>query len=100
MPGAQAEQQQALETRGQSHRRRARAIGYPHHGALVAAILEELLDGVRQRRGLPQPAEDTLIVIEAVQQRGLIEGPLECAPHEGRDAGAHARDRRLGANEL
>ena len=61
--------------------------------ALAAAVLEELLDGIRQRRGLPQAAEVLLELGEALDQDRAIDRTFEGAADEGGDAGRHALDR-------
>ena len=62
---------------------------------LAAAILEVLLERVRQRRGLPQAAEHALVVIEAGDRDRLIDRPLERPADEGGDCGCGAFDRCL-----
>src|SRR4029077_18489940 len=73
--------------------RRPRAGGHPHDARPSAAILEELLDRVGERRGLPQAAEVLLELVETVDRESLIDRPLESAADECRDGSRHTLDR-------
>ena len=58
----------------------------------AAAVLEELLDRVTQRGGLPEAAEHARVVGEAADRHGFVDRALERAADEGRDVGRGARD--------
>ena len=76
----------------QRQRRRARAVDDAHDDGAAAAVLEELLDRVTQRGGLPQAAEHARVVGEAADRDGFVDRTLEGAADEGRDVGRGARD--------
>ncbi len=77
---------------GKRERGRTGAIHHAHDDGAAAAVLEELLDGVTQRGGLPQAAENSCVVRKAANRDGLVDRTLERAADEGRDVGRGARN--------
>ncbi len=57
-----------------------------------AAMLEELGDRVAHRAGLPERPDDALVLGEALNPDGLVDGTAIGAPDEGGDRGGHAGD--------
>ena len=69
---------------GQPDRAAARAVRDAHDDGRAAAVLEVLFDGVRQRRRLPQAAEDALEFVEAGDADGPVDGTTQAAADKGR----------------
>ena len=90
--GIQRHEPQLRSSGGKGDGRRAGAVGDAHDERLAAAVLEELLDRVGDRRRLPQPAEVPLELAEAADGEHLVDRPLESAADEGGDSGGHALD--------
>src|SRR5437667_223797 len=90
--GVQRHEPQLRSSGGKVDGRRAGAVGDAHDERLAAAVLEELLDRVGDRRRLPQPAEVPLELPEAADGEHLVDRPLESAADEGGDSGGHALD--------
>src|SRR6185437_3254886 len=91
----EADQRQQTRRRAQRDRRRPCAIHDAHDISLRSAILEELLDRVGQRGGLPQTAEMVLELREAADEHRVIDGALQSSPDEGCRSGGCACDRTL-----
>ena len=79
------------ETR-QRQRRRASAIDHADDDGAAAAVLEELIDRVTQRGGLPEAAEDARVVGKTADRDGFVDRTLQGAADEGRDAGRGTRN--------
>ena len=62
----------------------------------LAAVLEELVDGVRQGRGLPQSTEQLLVLGEALDARRFADRPFERTADEGGDGCGSALKRQVG----
>ena len=77
----------------QAQGRRARAVDDAHDARLATAVLEELLERVGERGGLPQPTEVVLEFGKAAHDERLIDRTLEGAADEGGDSGRHTLDR-------
>ena len=59
-------------------------------------MIEELLDGVRKARGLPQSPEHLLELSEARDRYRTLHRSLESASDEGGDGARQPSDDRLG----
>ena len=78
----------------------ARAVRDAHDDRRAAAVLEVLLDGVRQRRRLPEAAEDALELVEAGDADGPVDGTTQAAADKGRYGRRCFSDRLPGAGFL
>ena len=88
--GVERDQAQCASARGQGYRRGARAVDDAHDARLATAVLEELLDGIGERRRLPQAAEVLLKLDEAPDRERLVHRTLQRAADERDDSGRHA----------
>ena len=95
--GRERLEHQRLAARRESDRAAARAVRDAHHDRGPPAILEVLLERVRQRGGLPQAAEDALEFVEAVDAHGAIDGAAQATADERRDGRRRFCDRFPGA---
>src|SRR4029077_9108649 len=73
------------------------AVADAHDARLATAVLKELLDRIRKRRGLPQAAELLLKLDETRDRERLIHRTLEGATDERNDSGRHAFNRVIRA---
>ena len=71
--GALRLERQDLAAAGQRDRGRRATVDHPNHHSLSAAVLEILLDRVRERARLPEPPEYLLVIREAVEQDRLVD---------------------------
>ena len=89
------QRQRAATGRRQRDRRRPSTIGDAHDDRPPTAVLEELLDRIGQRGGLPETTEHPLVLGEALDDAGFVDRPLQRAPDEGSDPGRRPCDGAL-----
>jgi len=76
------------------------AVQHADDDRAPATALEELLDGVRQRARLPQPAEHLVELGEVPHRDRPVDRAAQGAADEGRDGGRQQRDRVVRARPL
>src|SRR4029079_9778333 len=84
----------------QRDRGRARAVDDADDEGPTATVLEELLESVGKRRGLPESATDLLEFGQAGHGHRLVDRSLQRAADEGRDSSWHALNRVLRHSAL
>src|SRR5207245_2781729 len=104
--GVQRHEPQLRSSGGKVDGRRAGAVGDAHDERLAAAVLEELLDRVGDRRRLPQPGEVPLELAEATDGEHLgawpprtarVPPPPACARPRPASAAASRTSRSRGS---
>ena len=98
--GIERNQAQRRAGGGECDGRRVRAVDDAYDKRPTPAVLEELFESVRQRRGLPQATKHLLEFREARDRNRLIHGSLERAPHEGGYSSRHTLDRAVRCSAL
>jgi len=83
--GRERLQHEPLHARRQLDRAATRAVGDAHHDRRAPAVLEILLDRIRQRRRLPEASEDALEFVEAGDCDGSVHRAAQAAADERRD---------------
>ncbi len=94
---AERRERERLGAAGQRDGRRRAAVDHADDQGRAAAVLEELLDGIGQRAGLPQSAEDAVELGEAADRDRAIGRAAQRAADEGSHGGGPAEDGAIGA---
>jgi hypothetical protein len=85
VPGASASSTSRCTPAAELDRAATRAVGDAHHDRRTPSVLEILLDRIRQRRRLPEAAEDALEFVEAGDCDGTVHRATQAAADERRD---------------
>ena len=91
--GRERLEHELLAARRQFDRAAARAVRDAHDDRRATAVLEELLDRIRERARLPEAAEDALEFVESGNRNRTVDRSTQATADECRDGRRRFRDR-------
>jgi len=98
--GTECLEHQLFVATGQADGGRRAAVHDAHDDRFAAAVIEVLLDGVRQHARLPEPAEYLLVLGETAHAHGAIDWTAQRAANETGRRRRQTDDRQVCANRL